>query len=152
MVETFDSYAQSLPSVYKRTVGIIDSNSTLRQLSSDTTTIIGVSDSSVKDGEGSASYIIQENPPSDLKVKGSLAVDGAAEDILSYQTELFGVLAIMLIIKILKEGRLGATVKGEIYCDSESVVKKVNGLRHETEFPYSINMENCDKYNVISLI
>ena len=83
-----------------------------------------VSDGSVKDSEGSAGYVIQEKSPSELKVRGSLAVDGAAEDTSSYQTELFGVLAIMLIIKILKEGRPGATVKGEIYCDSESVVKR----------------------------
>ena len=58
----------------------------------------------------------------------------------------------MLIIKILKDGRPGATVKGEIYCDSESVVKKVNNLRHETEFPYSIKTENCNEYGVISSI
>ena len=58
----------------------------------------------------------------------------------------------MLIIKILKEGRPGATVKGEIYCDSESVVKKVNDLRHETKFPYSIKTENFEEYDVISSI
>ena len=116
------------------------------------TDIIGVSDGFVKDGKGSDGYILVKESAEERHIRGSLGVDGSPEDMSSYQAELFGVLAMLLIITILTKDAPDTDVKCWIYCDSESAVNRVKEIESEHVFPYSIKSANCDKYDVLSSI
>ena len=111
-----------------------------------------MSDGSVKDGEGSAGYILVKESAEERHIRGSLGVNGSPEDMSSYQAELFGVLAMLLIITILTKDSLDADVDWRIYCDSESAVNRVKEIESEHIFPYSIKSANRNNYNVLSSI
>ena len=48
------SYVDSLTGAYQMTIGLVNKDSTMKELPKEVTNIIAVSDGSVKDGEGSA--------------------------------------------------------------------------------------------------
>ena len=79
-----NTYAESLPASYKRVVGVINQESTLSMLLQDYTEIIGVSDGSVKDGEGSAGYILVKESAEERHIRVSLGVNGSPEYMSSY--------------------------------------------------------------------
>ena len=79
-------------------MGTVREGSTLSQLAPGSNELIGVSDGSVKDGEGSAGYVIV-NRTNDTKMEASLPVHGAPEVMTSYRTELHGIMAMSLAIQ-----------------------------------------------------
>ena len=53
-------YVDSLLAAYRRTIGLVNKDSTMKELPNEVTNLIAVSDGSVKEGEGSAGYVISD--------------------------------------------------------------------------------------------
>ena len=147
-----DHNARRGSAAYKRMMGIVTEKSTLGRLTKQHTNIVAVSDGSVKLGEGSAGYVIGDKGDEGDIIEGSLPVDGAAEDMNSYRTELAGILAIMLVLKTLQELSPHCSTSVSIYCDNESAVNKVNKITKDYQYPYSLKTANRDEYDILSSI
>ena len=92
--------ARTIASIHLSTIvglGLVNKDSTMKELPKEVTNLIAVSDGSVKDSEGSAGYVISDMSNYKNKIEGSLVVDGTSNNMNSYRAELYGILAVMVI-------------------------------------------------------
>ena len=129
-------YSINLPPQYKRIIGNIHENSTLRNFAEGTTQFIGVSDGSVKHGKGSAGYTILTLDKEESKFNASISVDSLSGTITLYRTKLVGILGILLAIETILAYSTLADISGNIYCDNKRAGKRVNKL--QADYPTTI--------------
>ena len=148
---TVAGYINWLLEAYCRVIGIVREESKTKEQTKEMTQTIAVSDGSVLKGEGSAVYVISEVDKDSKVIEGSLAMDSTSENMNLYRAELYRILAVMVIVKILQEKLPTKTMKTAIYCNNEAGVKRSKKIR-KYEYPYSIKTANHDKYNVLKSI
>ena len=86
MIEDEINDTSGLSNVHKecwRAMGMVQLESNISSLQQDDNKIVGVSDGSVKNGEGSAGYVIL-NTLNDTRIESSLPVDGSLDVMTSF--------------------------------------------------------------------
>ena len=95
-------------------------------------------DGTVKNGRGGAATALHSHCGNNGYVQTVVPVDGHDKRLSSYRTELFGLLAVLLVIeKILKkQGGSYEQLTGTVHCDNMGAVCTYNGLQGAR--PYSV--------------
>ena len=131
---------------YQRIMGRIRECSDLRVVPEGCTKIIGVSDGSVKNGEGSAGYVIHATGQDERTIEASLPVDGSAETMNSYRAELQGLLAMQLTTKTLAS-HSHKNFSCDFYLDNKEAVTKINAV--DETYPVSIKQALDEEHDLI---
>ena len=133
---------------YQRIIGSIRPYTREIKLENQKDSFICVSDGSVCSNNASAAYVIHSLQGNKTRLHSSLPVDGCSRKKNSYRAELMGILAVLITLNIiLSQTQETDQMSGTIWCDSESVLKRVNRLH--SEHPYSIKHGNEDEYDLI---
>lgn len=145
-----DAGGDTILNRYQREIGRIRTNSTLNCVSGCHAHIVGVSDGSVKDGEGSAGYVLHTMGTDEKSLEASLPVDGSPETMSSYQTELAGILAMHLATKIITNRSKDTDLSGEFYCDNLRAVERINEV--DDSYPFSIKQATEKDHDLLNEI
>ena len=145
-----DAGGDSILNRYQREIGRIRTNSTLNQVSGSHDHIVGVSDGSVKEGEGSAGYVLHTMGTDEKSLEASLPVNGSPETMSSYRTELAGILAMHLATRVIIKCSKDTDISGEFYCDNLRAVERINEV--DDSYPFLIKQATEKDHDLINEI
>ena len=70
----------------------------------------------------------------------------------SYCVELIGILAVLVLLKVLQSGLPQKSMSAQMYCDKKAAVKKIKEVLIDYKYPYLIKTANQDELDMLSSI